>query len=95
MHIAVYILNRLPSSVLHWKSLFKVLQKRLPDYDFMKVFGCLCFVINNAPYKLKFEDRSFKCVFLGYLLGHKAYKTFDLETHKIYISRDAKTFFHI
>ena len=31
--------------------------------------------------------RSQKCIFLGYHLGMKGWKVYDLETHEIFISR--------
>lgn len=61
---------------------------RPPDNDFMKSFSCLCFVTNTFPHKIKFDIKSFKYIFLGYLPGKKAYKAYDIQSHKIYISRD-------
>lgn len=54
----------------------------------MKVFGCLAFASNTVPLKDKFDPRAFKCVFLGYVVGQKAFKLFDLENQKIFVSRD-------
>lgn len=44
----------------------------------MKSFGSLCFVTNALPHETKFEPKAFKCIFLGYLSNHKAYKAYDL-----------------
>jgi len=51
----------------------------------LRVTGCLYFVANLKPFN-KFENRANKCIFLGYLLGYKGYKLYNLAT---------KQFFHI
>ncbi|GAA0171712.1 transmembrane signal receptor [Lithospermum erythrorhizon] len=59
-----------------------------PSYDHLKCFGCLCFVATPKPDRAKFEFRSSPCVFLGYPFGKKAYKVYDLHSHKVHHSRD-------
>ncbi|KAL0320312.1 UNVERIFIED_CONTAM: hypothetical protein Sradi_5292700 [Sesamum radiatum] len=85
---ATYIINKLPSASLQWKSPFELLFKVPPSYYTLRTFGCLCFASNTYPQKSKFNLRAFKCVFLGYVQGKKAYKVYDLENKKTIISRD-------
>ena len=83
----VYLNNRLPISILHHKTSLKVLFKTLPDYSFLKIFGCFYFpnICSYNKYKLQF--RSTECTFLGYSFNHKGYKCLD-SIGKIIISRD-------
>jgi len=51
------------------------------------VFGTLCFakIKKSAD---KFAPRGRKCLFVGYLLGQKGWKVFDLETQEFFVSKD-------
>lgn len=62
---ATFLVNRTPSSVLNGLTPFEMVYKRLPVYDNLRVFGCLCFSTNWNNHD-KLSERSEKCVFLGY-----------------------------
>ncbi|KAL2481318.1 Uncharacterized protein Adt_34284 [Abeliophyllum distichum] len=81
-------MNRIPSSVLHWKTPFEIMYNTKPDYSFLRTFGCLCYITNTKPHKGKFETRGYKCVFIGYNPGQKAYKVYNLSNKQVQVSRD-------
>jgi hypothetical protein len=60
----VYLINRLPSTNLFFKSPYEILYGRKINLEHLKVFGCIGFVHKNRLDKLDFT--SIKTIFLGY-----------------------------
>jgi hypothetical protein len=60
----VYLINRLPSVTLNFKSPLEILYVRKINLDLLKVFGCTCFVYKNRLDKFYFI--LIKSIFLGY-----------------------------
>ena len=85
---AAYVINRLPSKVLKNKTPFELIWGVKPNYDFLRVFGCLVYFKNTNTRGDKFEEKGKPGVFLGYPTGTKGYKILDLETRKLTVSRD-------
>ena len=85
---AAHLINMLPSKILNFDTPHERLLHEKPDYSFLRVFGCACWP-NLRPYNAhKLAFRSIQCVFLGYSTLHKGYKCLDLDSGRIYISRD-------
>jgi len=64
--------------------------RRIPNYNFLRTFGCLCFPF-LCPYQAhKLDFRSSPCVFLGYSSSHLGYHCLDLAYHRIYVSRHVR-----
>ncbi|KAK2988714.1 hypothetical protein RJ640_020979 [Escallonia rubra] len=84
----VYLINRMPLSVLQNKTTYEVLVGKTPSYDHIRSFGCLCYGHVNRKPRDKFAARSKPGIFVGYPNGQKGYRIFDLEDKCIYISRD-------
>jgi hypothetical protein len=61
-----------------------------PDYNFIRVVGCLCFPYLRPYNKHKLQPRSSPCLFLSYASSHKGCKCMDLSTRQIIISRHVK-----
>jgi histone deacetylase 1/2 len=84
---ATYLINRLPSPTLNYKSPFFLLHLQIPDYKSLKTFGCACFPFLRPYNTQKMDFHSRECVFLGYSPNHKGYKCLDA-SGKIFISKD-------
>jgi histone deacetylase 1/2 len=62
---AVYLINRLPSKIIHNETPYERLHGHSPDYSHLRSFGCAVWP-NLRPYNSKKLDfRSKRCVFLG------------------------------
>ncbi|RVW76991.1 Retrovirus-related Pol polyprotein from transposon TNT 1-94 [Vitis vinifera] len=90
---ACYLINRMPSSVLHDQIPHSLLFPDQPLYFLPPcVFGCTCFVHILTPGQDKLSAKAMKCLFLGYSRLQKGYRCYSLETHRYFISADV-TFF--
>lgn len=86
-HTVVYLHNRTITPILAYKSPFEFLYEKVPDYGFLKSFGCLCFPYLRPYNHNKLECRSLPCVFIGYSPKHKGYMCYHVPTSRVYISR--------
>ncbi|RVW98382.1 Retrovirus-related Pol polyprotein from transposon RE2 [Vitis vinifera] len=90
---ACYLINRMPSSVLHDQIPHSLLFPDQPLYFLPpRVFGCTCFVHILTPGQDKLSAKAMKCLFLGYSRLQKGYRCYSLETYRYFISADV-TFF--
>ena len=64
----------------------KLFKKKL-DYHAFRVFNCLCHASNLLSQHTKFTSRAISAVFIGYPIGYKGYKLYDLEHKRFFISR--------
>lgn len=84
---AVYTINRLPTPVLELQSPYEKLFGDKPNLDRLRVFGCSCYPWLRPYNRHKLDDRSQRCVFLGYSLTQSAYYCLHKDTGRVYTSR--------
>ncbi|KAL0837105.1 hypothetical protein Bca101_088995 [Brassica carinata] len=84
---AVYLINRMPSQPLHFQNPYQSLHGQPPNFQKLRIFGCLCFPWLKPYTSHKLDARSKPCVFLGYSITQSAYFCLDRETSRVYTSR--------
>lgn len=67
----------------------------MPDYNLLKVFGCLTYATILKNGRIKFDSRSRKCTFLRYKQGFKGAVLFDLHSHQLLLSQNTIFLNHI
>jgi hypothetical protein len=87
LHTAIYLLNHLPSKMIHESCPYVTLHGVTPSHEHLRVFGCTCYpnLSTQAPHKL--AHRSTRCVFLRYSVDHKGYRCLDLFTNNSIVSQ--------
>ncbi|WRX20101.1 Retrotransposon gag domain - like 10 [Theobroma cacao] len=93
--IAAHTINRMPFPILQNKSPYEMLFNKKPDYSHFRVFGSLCFASTLVHQRKKFDHRARKCIMIGYLVGIKGYRLYDLQTHNVFVSKNVNFFEHI
>nr|GEX79768.1 ribonuclease H-like domain-containing protein [Tanacetum cinerariifolium] len=85
LNMAVYLLNILPSRAINNVIPFTRLFGAQPNYNVLRVFGCLYYPHIDTNHKL--GPRATPSIFLGHAANHFGYRCLDLNTNKIIISR--------
>jgi hypothetical protein len=83
----VYTINRVSSPTTLNRSPYELLYGSPPDYQSLRIFGCVCFVLLPPHERTKLEPRSRLCCFLGYDIEHKGYCCYDPISKRLCISR--------
>lgn len=67
---------------------YEMLFEKAPSYGHMRTFGCFCYVRNPSKHRENFDSSAEKCIFVGYPLGQKGWKVYNLKTKEFLVSRD-------
>lgn len=68
---AIYLINRIPSRVINFKSPLEVLRNQEIDISHLRVFGCVCYVHQQAIHRDKLDARSIPDVYFLSILPRK------------------------
>ena len=88
METACYLVKRSPSSVLEDKTPHEVWTGKKPSLSHLRVFGCDAYVHVPKEKRIKLDNKSERCIFIGYKDGLKGYKLWNPETRKVLYNRD-------
>lgn len=83
---AVYIINRLPSSILGMSPYQKLFNKP-PFLTYIKVLGCLCYAKRVNQFD-KLQPRTKSTVFMGYSEVQKGYILYDIDNKSFFVNKD-------
>jgi len=62
-----YVQNRIYIRPILEKSTYELFKGRRPNISYFHQFGCTCYILNNKLYLKKFDAKSQRGIFLGYL----------------------------
>ena len=82
---ATYLINRISTPTLNYKTPFEALYYKKPSYSQIKIFGCECYPFLRPYNSHKLDFHTSKCVNLGVSKQHKGYMCLNLNG-RIYIA---------
>ncbi|XP_076932831.1 uncharacterized protein LOC143598514 [Bidens hawaiensis] len=86
---ASYLINRMPTPVLHGKTPFSILFPNGTPFPLEpKVFGCVAYVHDHCPKVTKLDPRAIRCVFVGYSRVQKGYRYYSPSLHQYFTCAD-------
>ncbi|GJT27798.1 retrovirus-related pol polyprotein from transposon TNT 1-94 [Tanacetum coccineum] len=86
---ATHILNMVPTKKVD-KTLYEIWYVKVPNLSYLKVWGCEALVKRDTPDKL--QQRSVKCIFIGYPKETMGYYLYFPPENKIVVARYAEFF---
>ncbi|GKE00190.1 retrovirus-related pol polyprotein from transposon TNT 1-94 [Tanacetum coccineum] len=80
---ACYTQNRSTIVKRHLKTPYENFRKRIPNINFLHVFGCLVYIYNHKDHLGKFDEKADDDYLLGYSLVSKAFRVFNTRRKQI------------
>ena len=87
---AVYLLNRFPTKRIGNVTPEEAWSLQKPRVDHLRIFGSVAFAKIPEEKRTKLEDKSQKCILLGYPENSSGYKLYNPITNKVVMSRDVE-----
>jgi hypothetical protein len=84
---STFLLNRRPCRSTAPHTPHELLLGVAPDYNMLRVFGCLSYPNTEATSRHKLDRRSVACVFFGYSPDHRGYRCYDPVSRRVLTSR--------
>ncbi|GKC83220.1 putative ribonuclease H-like domain-containing protein, partial [Tanacetum coccineum] len=83
VNTACYVQNRVLVVKPHNKTPYELFRGRTPALSFMRPFRCHVTILNTLYYLGKFDGKSDKGFFVGYLMNSKAFRVYNIRTRKV------------
>ncbi|GJW48289.1 retrovirus-related pol polyprotein from transposon TNT 1-94 [Tanacetum coccineum] len=80
---ACYTQNRSTIVKRHLKTPYEIFRKRIPNINFLHVFGCPVYIHNHKDHLGKFDEKADDGYLLGYSFVSKAFKVFNTRRQQI------------
>ncbi|GKC83292.1 retrovirus-related pol polyprotein from transposon TNT 1-94, partial [Tanacetum coccineum] len=74
---ACYTQSRSTIVKIHLKTPYEIFRGRIPNINFLHIFGCPVYIHNYKDYLGKFDEKADDGYFLGYSLVSKAFRVFN------------------
>ncbi|KAJ9536569.1 hypothetical protein OSB04_un000268, partial [Centaurea solstitialis] len=84
---ACYTQNRTLIVKRTGKTAYEMVNKCKPNIKFFRVFGCVCYLLNNRDDLGKFDAKSDESIFIGYSHNSATYRVYNKRTRSIFESR--------
>ena len=88
MATSVYLLNISPTKAMLNQTPYKAWKGTKPLVSHLRTFGCISYALINSQTRQKLNEKSEKCIFIGYSLESKAYRLYNPLSGKVIISRN-------
>ncbi|RVW26239.1 Retrovirus-related Pol polyprotein from transposon TNT 1-94 [Vitis vinifera] len=85
---AVYLLNISPTKAVLNRTPYEAWYGRKPWVSHLKVFGSVAYTLIDSHNRSKLDEKSVKCIFIGYCSQSKGYKLYNPVSGKIIVSRN-------
>lgn len=92
---AAHLINRVTIPMLNNKAPYDILFEKDVDCCSLRTFGCLAYASTLSVHRSKLDPRARPCIFMGYPVGVKGYKLYDVTKKKFFISPDVLFFEHL
>ncbi|GJW16339.1 ribonuclease H-like domain-containing protein [Tanacetum coccineum] len=83
VNTACYVHNRVLVVKPHNKTPYELFRGKTPALSFMRPFGCHVTILNTLDYLGKFDGKSDKGFFVGYLMNSKVFRVYNIRTRKV------------
>lgn len=90
VNVSLYLLNRLPTKALEFKTPYETGHRTKPIVSNLKFFGSICYTHVPSIKRDKLEHKANVRIFVGYSSSTKSYRVYDLKTNKLIVSRNVK-----